>query len=254
MSEEDGARLLGSLRTVEVPASDGVSVSRAIRTGKRTKSLRVATAGVLVLIVAGVVPLLVRPGGTPPAAGSGFDPLVRNVSVRETDGLRPSSYITGRDVQVIFLKPVGGGDQKGSVNVFTADSFRYAAGEPLPDINGMRARWNGDSLALEWSPGAWAVVRVEGFPDDRDRTRRLAANLTFGEHIEIKVPYTVETSWKLNRVFDDEGDVQLEFENGVRIALRGGAGFVQGEAPQEEVEALEKSLRQADPPVTNPFR
>ncbi|MFJ5992007.1 hypothetical protein [Lentzea sp. NPDC092896] len=254
MSEEDGARLLGSLRTVEAPASDGVSVSRAIRTGKRTRSLRVAAAGVLVLIVAGVLPLLLRPGGAPPAAGSAFDPLVRNVSVRETDGLRPWSYITGWDMQVILLRPVSNGDQAGSVNVFTADSFRYPAGEPVPDVNGMRARWNGDSLALEWSPGAWAVVRVQGFPDDRERTRRLAENLTFGEHIAIKVPYTVETSWKLNRVFDDDGDVQLEFENGIRLALRGGVGFAQGEAPRAEVEALEKSLRLANPPVTNPFR
>ena len=44
MSEEDGARLLGPLRTMDVPASDGVSVARAIRSGKRTKALRVAAA------------------------------------------------------------------------------------------------------------------------------------------------------------------------------------------------------------------
>ncbi|MDX8032521.1 hypothetical protein SK803_20095 [Lentzea sp. BCCO 10_0856] len=253
MSEEDGARLLGPLRTMDVPASDGVSVQRAIRSGKRTKTLRVAAAGVFVLIIAGVLPVLVKPTQNHVAAEP-FDPLVRTISVSATDGLKPVNYIIGRDVQVIYLRPVGNGDQQGSVNVFAAGSFREPSGEPLPDVNGKRAMWTGNAVAVEWSPRAWAVVSVEGFPDDRDRAQRLAETLRFDEHVAIKIPYTVQTSWKLNRVFDDGGDIQLEFENGVRLALRGGVGFAQGEAPRTEMEALEKSLRRADPPVTNPFR
>ncbi len=254
MSEEDGARLLGPLRTAEVPASDGVSVDRAIRSGKRAKSLRVAAAGAVVLLVAGVLPLLLRPSAEPPVAVRTFDPLVRTISAGPVPGLRQESFTTGRTSQSIRLRPVGGGDQAASVTVFAAGTMRPLPGEPVPDVNGKRALWNGNYLAFEWEPGAWASVSVEGFPDDRERERQLAQSLRFDEHVQVRVPYTVQTSWQLDRVIDSGGDVQLVFTNDVRLALRSGVGFAQGPAPQEEVEALEKSVRPADPPVTNPFR
>jgi hypothetical protein len=253
MSEEDGARLLGPLRSVDVPASGGVSVSRAIRSGKRTKALRVATAGVFVLIVAGVLPMLIRLAPDPVAMG-GFDPLVRTISAGSAGGLTPQIYVTGREKQMIVLRPERGGDQSGSVVVNAAGTVGVPPGEPMPDVDGKRALWTGTHLAVEWARDAWAFVTVEGFPDDRERAHRVAQSLRFDEHVQIKVPYTVETSWTLDGVRDTGGDIELVFTNGVRLALRSGVGLAQGEAPQAELEALEKSVRPADPPVTNPFR
>lgn len=254
MSEEDGARLLGSLRTIDVPASDGVSVARAVRSGKRTKALRVAVIGVFVLVAAGVLPLLLRPVTTDPVAVAPFDPLVRTVSVGHVAGLHPEIYITGRKRQSIVLMPDGNGDQSGTVSVNAPGTIRVLPGEELPDINGKRAWWTGEYLALEWAPGAWATVQVQGFPDDRDRARLVAESLRFDERIQIKVPFTVQTSWALDGARDTEGDIELVFTNGVRVALRAGVGLATGEAPQAEREAVAKSVRPADPPVTNPLR
>ncbi|SEP93550.1 hypothetical protein SAMN05216188_101971 [Lentzea xinjiangensis] len=252
-SEEDGVRLLGSLRAVEVPASDGVSVAKAIRAGKRTRSLRVAAAGVVVLLVAGVLPLLLRPSA-PPVAASTFDPLVRTIGLGPVPGLRQETLTTGRTSQSIWLRPVGSGDQAARVSVFAAGTMRPLPGEPAQEVNGRRAVWTGTYLAFEWEPGAWATVSVEGFPDDRERERQIARSLTFDEHVRVRVPYTVETSWQLHSVHDTGGDVELVFTNDVRLKLRGGVGFAQGPAPREELEALERSVRPADPPVTDPFR
>ncbi|RAS68937.1 hypothetical protein C8D87_1021015 [Lentzea atacamensis] len=253
MSEDDGARLLGPLRSVDVPASGGVSVSRAIRSGKRTKALRVAAAGVFVLIAAGVLPVLIRPDPDPVAMG-GFDPLVRTISAGSAGGFTPEVYVTGREKQMIVLRPERGGDQSAGVVVNAARTVGVPQGEAMPDVDGKRALWTGTYLAVEWARDAWAFVTVEGFPDDRERAHRVAQSLRFDEHVQIKVPYTVETSWTLDGVRDTGGDIELVFTNGVRLALRSGVGLAQGEAPQAELEALEKSVRPADPPVTNPFR
>ncbi|MFD4642628.1 hypothetical protein ACFWN2_35325 [Lentzea sp. NPDC058436] len=255
MSEEDGVRLLGSLRAVEVPASGGVSVERAIRAGRRTKSLRVAAAGLVVLVVAGVLPFLVKPGGgPPPVAATTFDPFVRTISVGSLPGLKADLFTTGRTSQSISLRPEGGGDRMASVNVHTAGAAKPMGGEPVADVNGRRALWNDTYLAIEWEPDAWAFVQVQGFPDPMARSRALAESLRFDGHVQIKVPYTVQTSWQIYRVVDDAGDVQLEFENFVRVSLRGGVGFAQGDVPQADLDALAKSVQRADPPVTNPFR
>lgn len=253
MSEEDGARLLGPLRTVDVPVSDGVSVTRAIKTGKRTKALRVAVVGVFVLVVAGVLPVLLKPPANPVAVGS-FDPLVRTISAGSAGGFRPEIYITGRERQSIVLKPEKNGDQSASVVVNARGTVGVLPGEPMPDVNGKRALWTGSYLSVEWAPGAWAFIQVQGFPDDKERAHRVAQSLRFDERIQIKVPYTVQTSWTLDGVRDTDGDIELVFTNGVRLALRAGVGLATGPAPQEELEALEKSVRPADPPVTNPFR
>ncbi len=253
MSEEDGARLLGPLRTMDVPASDGVSVTRAIQSGKRTRTLRVAAVGVFVLIVAGVLPLLVRPVSDPVAVGK-FDPLVRTISAGSAGGFRPEIYFTGREKQSIMLRPEKNGDQSASVLVQAAGTVGAPSGEPMPDVNGKRALWTGTFVAVEWARGAWAFVQVQGFPDDRERAHRVAQSVRFDERIQIKFPYTVQTSWTLDGVRDTGGDIELVFTNGVRLALRAGVGLAQGEAPQAELEALEKSVRPADPPVTNPFR
>lgn len=254
MSEEDGARLLGSLRTVDVPASGGVSVEQAIRTGKRTKALRVATAAVFVLIVAGVLPLLIRPSGPPPVAAGTFDPLVRTISVGSVGGFRPIMYVTGRESQLIVLTPDSKDHESAHVVVNAPRAVGTPSGEQMPDINGKRALWTGTNVAVEWERDAWAFVQVQGFPDDRDRARLLAQSLRFDEHVQIKVPFTVETSWQLNGARDTDGDIELVFTNGVRLSLRGGGGFAEGPASRAELEELGRSVRPADPPVTNPLR
>ncbi|MET9628912.1 hypothetical protein ABZX92_15750 [Lentzea sp. NPDC006480] len=255
MSEEDGARLLGPLRTMDVPASDRVSVPRAIRTGKRTKALRVAAAGVLVLIIASAFPLLIHPhAGPPPVANSTFEPLVRTISVGSVAGFHPDVYLTGRGRQSIELAPDRKGDQSAHVLVSAPHTIGAPSGEPMPDINGKRALWTGTDVAVEWAPDAWAFVEVQGYPDDRDRARLLAESLKFDEHVQIEVPYTVETSWELDGARVTGDDVELVFANGVRLALRGGVGLAQGPASPAELDALGKSLRRADPPVTNPLR
>jgi hypothetical protein len=253
MSEEDGARLLGPLRTMDVPASDGVSVTRAIRSGKRTKAVRVAAAGVFVLIIAGMLPLLIRPAPDRVVAGP-FDPLVRTISVGSAGGFRPVTYVTGRESQTILLTPDSKGYESAHVVVNAPRAVGAPSGEPLPDINGRRALWTGTNVAVEWEPGAWAFVHVQGFPDDRDRARLLAESLRFDEHVQIKVPFTVETSWQLDGVRDSEGVIELVFTNGVRVGKTGVSGPALGRVPRAEWEALTNSVRPADPPVTNPLR
>src|SRR5688572_11946748 len=174
MSEVDGARLLGPLRTVDVPASDGVDVERAIRAGKRTKALRVAAAGVFVLILAGVLPLMIRPTAPPPATAGIFDPLVRTISVGSVAGFRPQTYITGRESQMVLLTPDSRSYESAHVVVNAPRALGAPSGEPMPDINGRRALWTGTNVAVEWDRDAWAFVQVQGFPDDRDRARLLA--------------------------------------------------------------------------------
>ena len=254
MSEEDGARLLGPLRTMDVPASEGVSVQRAIKSGKRTKALRVAAAGVFVLIIAGVLPLLIRPSEQPHVAAGSFDPLVRTISMEAVAGLKPDTYITGRERQMIVLRPEKNGDQTGGVTVHAAGVIRGPRGEKMPDVNGKRALWTGSFLVFEWAPGAWATVTVEGFSDNRDRALQVARSVRFDEHLTVLVPFTVQTSWTLDGVRETIDDVELVFTNGVRLALRAGVGYAVGDVPRAELEALEKSVRPADPPVTNPFR
>lgn len=64
----------------------------------------------------------------------------------------------------------------------------------------------------------------------------------------------MQTSWTLDGVRDTGGDIELVSTNGVRLALRAGTGLATGPAPQDELDALGRSVRPADPPVTNPFR
>lgn len=253
MPEEDGARLLGPLRTMDVPASDGVSVARAIRSGKRTKAVRVAAAGVFVLIIAGVLPLLVRPAPDPVAAGT-FDPLVRTISVAPAGGFRPQTYITGRESQMILLTPDSRSYESAHVVVNAPGAVGAPSGEPTPDINGRRALWTGTNVAVEWQRDAWAFIQVQGFPDDRDRARLLAESLRFDEHVQIKVPFTVETSWQLDGVRDTDGIIELVFTNGVRLGMNGVLGPAPGRVTKAEMDALGDSVRPADPPVTNPLR
>ena len=254
VSEEDGARLFEPLRTVDVPASDGVSVQRAITAGKREKALRVAAAGVFVLIMAGVVPLLLRPSEQPrPAAGS-FDPLVRTISVDAAGGFEPEMYLTGRDRQEIVLRPEQNGDQAAGVTVHAPGTVDVPRGERMPDVNGKRALWTDSHLAFEWAPGAWATVTVEGFRDNRDRALQIARSVRFGEGLQMLIPFTVQTSWTLAGARETSRDVELVFTNGVRLALRAGVGYAVGDVPRAELEVVEKSVRPADPPVTNPFR
>ncbi|MEU3647907.1 sigma factor-like helix-turn-helix DNA-binding protein [Lentzea sp. NPDC034063] len=240
--------------TVKSQTSDGVSVSQAIRTSKRTRSLRVAAAGVLVLIVAGVLPLLIRPVATPPPATAvTFDPLVRNISVGSVPGLKPETYTTERTAQKIAL--VGTGGQSAYVTVPKAGTIKPLPGDAVPDVQGKRAMRNDMYLAFEWEPGVWATVEVRGFPDNEDRARELAESLRFDEQIKVKTTYTVQTSWELEGVRDTRGNVELVFTNGVRLGLQRGVPVTQGgSASEAELDALKTSVRLADPPVTDPFR
>jgi hypothetical protein len=257
VSEEDGARLLGSLRTVDVPASGGVSVERAIRTGRRTKALRVAAAGVFVLIAAGVLPFLIRPSGPPPVAAGAFDPLVRTIGVGPATGFHPVTYVTGRESQMIELYPDD--RERTSVSALVVvnapRTLGTPSGEPMADVNGKRALWTGTNVAIEWEHDAWAFVQVQGTPDDRGQARLLADGLRFDEHVRIVVPFTVETSLPFDGARIVDGYVELEFAGGLRIGKNGSAnGPGLHWVPQEEREELERSRRPADPPVTNPLR
>jgi hypothetical protein len=124
----------------------------------------------------------------------------------------------------------------------------------MPDVNGRRAVWTGTSVAVEWRRDAWAFVEVQGFPDGRDRARLLAESVRFDEHVRIRVPFTVQTSWQLDGVRDTDGIVELVFANDVRVGASGVSGPGLGRVPRAELDALEKSVRPADPPVTNPLR
>ena len=132
MSEEDGARLFASLRTLDVPASGGVSVERAIRTGKRTKALRVAAAGVFVLIAMGLLPLVLRPSAAPPVAAGTFDPLVRTISAGKAAGFHPLTYITGRESQMVLMSPDSKGYESAHAVVYVGARARAPDGTRRP--------------------------------------------------------------------------------------------------------------------------
>ncbi|MFS8104848.1 hypothetical protein LFM09_47880 [Lentzea alba] len=216
--------------------------------GRRATALPLAAIGCVLTVLA----VVLHPAERPPRGT--FDPLVRTISAGSAGGFRPETYITGRYKQSIMLTPERNGDQSASVAVHAKNTIGVLPGEKMPDVNGRRALWTGDYLSVEWEPDAWAFIDVQGFPDDRSRAVAIAANLRFDEHLPIEVPYTVQTSWELDSVSYTEGDVVLVFTNNVRLALRAGTGLATGPAPEAELDALERSVRPADPPVTNPFR
>ncbi|SFR29193.1 hypothetical protein SAMN04488564_117117 [Lentzea waywayandensis] len=176
-----------------------------------------------------------------------FDPFVRTVGVGPVPRFVPDLFLTRREVTSIGLRPENGGDQRASITVNTSGRLSPPRGEKLPDINGKRA-WRGDSrVTFEWAHDAWAYISVEGFSNDRERSIQLAQAVRFDDRIEIKIPFTSQTTWTLAGVRDVDGDMELEFDNGVRVRQWGGTGLATGEAPQKEMEALGKSLRPSEP-------
>jgi hypothetical protein len=201
---------------------------------------------------------MIRPSGPPPVATGTFDPLVRTISIGSAAGFHLDTYVTGRESQMILLHSDSKDYSSGSAHVVVNARGAQGApsGEPMPDVNGKRALWTGTNVAIEWEHDAWAFVQVLGSPDDRGKARLLAESLRFDEHVQIEVPFTVETSLAFDGTRVTAGGyVELEFAGGIRIGKDGGFnGPAAGRVPRAELDALVKSRRPADPPVTNPLR
>lgn len=217
--------LLAPLRAVEPAQRTTVDVGRAIRTGKRRKRIRVGLAALaaVVLSVVALSPALLRsPDPVPEPAGTAeFDVLRQVVRVGSAAGYTPRFYETGRYRQTIGLSRADDPTEPGgTVTVYARGRHPEQTGpdwEPrgqrAPDVHGRRAVWpvHGE-LAWEWSPGAWATVRLDaGFLDLRDRAHRVAQSVLPGADTPVRVPLTVDGS-----TFGRVGLV------GVRVATRPG--------------------------------
>lgn len=255
MSEEDGRELLGPLRCLDAPASDGVSVERAIRTVRRTRMAQLATVVVLVLVASAVVPLALRQAKD--SAATGFDLFVRTVGVENTGGYRVSGYETGPHRQILHLGPEQPETMaRGTITVYAKGYFDFMDNaKQVPEVNGRPAVWLGDKLAWEWADDAWAVVEIYGFSDAESRSHHLAERVSFNERVDVKLPFTMpRTSWTLSGVRIEETGAELRFTNGVRVGVVNDQPSVNGPLSLEERDALITSVRKADPPVTDPFR
>jgi hypothetical protein len=256
MSEEDGVELLGPLRGVDAPPSNGVSVERAIRTVKRTRVLQLAAVVVLVLVATAVVPLTFRQTENI-AAPTAFDLFVRTVSAGTEGGYRVTGYQTGEHWQIIHLGPERQETlARGTITVYAKGFFNFAdSSKVVPDVNGRRAVWLGDKLAWQWAHDAWAVVEIYGFSDAESRSHSLATSVSFREHVPMTLPFTMSRPpWKLSGVRVEETGAELLFTNGVRVGVVNDQPSVNGPLSLEERDALLASVRKVDPPVTNPFR
>ena len=210
-------RLLEPLRDEDPLPPSEVDIDRAIRAGRRRVRARWAGTGVLVAVVALLVPLLALPGGSgssvDPATSSqrpgepaDFDPMRRVVTVGDVPGIVAGSYTTARRWQRISVQR--GHSGMGSVIVYApgrqvagydGDVLRPETGTPTEPVDGRPAYWvsrpSGDRLAWQWTDGAWAVVHfLDHEAEDeanRDTARRIALAVRVGAGEPVTVPFTV---------------------------------------------------------------
>ncbi|GAA1342476.1 hypothetical protein GCM10009660_29980 [Catellatospora bangladeshensis] len=195
------------LRAVEPGPARGVDIARAARGGRdrrhRGARRRVAAAVAEAVLAVVVLPAALRGlSAEPPPLGAGvFDPLRQVARVGSAGGFAPLCHETGRHRQKVTLghahDPAGG--PRGTLVVHAAGRLPgqggagwQPAGDRAPDVGGRPAWWRGGAeLVWEWSPQAWAVVRVEGFPDLRERAHRVAQGLDTSVTTPVTAPFTL---------------------------------------------------------------
>lgn len=215
----DGTRLLGPLRDGPAPEPSTVSIARALRAGRRTRTRRrvgVALAAGFVAMAVALLPAFARglvdgPAERPAAAQAPteFDVWRQAFRVGSAAGFTPLTYQTGRYRQRVYLGPAAGGEAAGEAGAVvsmyardrlpvTTDPSRLSGARPAPDVHGSRAFWMADpvtgtggvEMAWEWSRGAWAFARVTG-PDARAKVHRVAQSVQPGADEAVAVPFTL---------------------------------------------------------------
>ncbi|MFC0114786.1 hypothetical protein [Kibdelosporangium aridum] len=187
MNENDGLQLLAPLRELDPDARSSVDIEKAKRVGRRTSRRRAvvgaaAVVGVFALVGIGVPALsgaFSRGAVAPAVPPAEFNPLIEVVTVGTAGGFQPQSYETGRTQQVIRLKRADGGTGSGTIIV-------YPPG-PKPDMP--------PGLSFEWTPGAWAWIRLDGpEPDMQARADRVRQSVNAVPNKFAKVPFTLDRS------------------------------------------------------------
>ncbi|WP_279578990.1 sigma factor [Fodinicola feengrottensis] len=216
--EQDGVRLLSSLRDSEPDGPIAVDVRRAVRSGRRQVRVRqaalpIAGAIAVVALVAGVAFAVHQPQTPTPAAHSGsFDVRRQAFHVGSAGGFTPVTYETGRYRQVIQLVPAD--DQAmpatdATVTLYAAGWYPYRngqewspGGESADSVDGHRARWlappmirsGAVELAWEYAPGAWGFVSLRGPSASRDRAYKVALSVWPGAHDAVPMPAQIKAS------------------------------------------------------------
>lgn len=209
--EREAARLLEPLRQPEPPATSGVDVDRAMRTGRRTIRVR-QVAGTLACVVAvlGIAFTVTVPYyHSPPAkeTTSEFGVTTQEFAIGSAGGFTPLTYETGRSRQRATLTTQDGATDavitlypKGRVPHVDGGTWK-PTGETAPDVKGGAAVWPSEpvfgddavELAWQWRPDAWAFVSVTGPEADQDRAHKVALSVEPGADIDVAVPATYPT-------------------------------------------------------------
>ncbi|MFI9836900.1 hypothetical protein ACIHFD_07690 [Nonomuraea sp. NPDC051941] len=204
----DGGRLLDPLRGMEPDPTGRVSVASAVRAGRRRTRARAALGAVAaVSAVVAVIALTTvlghraaRPRPQPAVAPqAGFDVLTRAFTVGSAGGFTPDTYVTGRLVQRVTLRPADPSRPGDAVIELYAQGSRPMTtdGSAAPPVNGRAAIWPREpvlrpgtaEVAWQWGPRAWGVVSVKG--GDRELAHRVAQSVLPSAGERIDVPFTV---------------------------------------------------------------
>ncbi|MEV0620555.1 hypothetical protein AB0I81_45035 [Nonomuraea sp. NPDC050404] len=194
------SELLQPLRDAGPGAGGGVDVGRAVRAGRRRVRTRraAAVAASVAATLAIVVPSALWPRTEPPvtpAAPVTADPRAFEVStpafvVGSAGGFTPDTYETGRYQQVITLRSADPARRDTAVITMYAPGRLQPGGDPLPPVNGRRARSTSGGVAWEWAPGAWGTVTLR--EPDRDKAHRVAQSVLARPGRPVTVPFTVD--------------------------------------------------------------
>jgi hypothetical protein len=215
--ENDGRRLLSSLRDVTPEEQTVVDVRRAMKSGRRQVRVRQAAlpvvgAIVLVAMVISVALAVQRPPTQPAAQSAGFNVLRQAFHIGSAAGFTPQSYETGRYRQRMSLTPANAGAMLGTdavVTMYARGWFPYyngiewtPAGESGDLVENHRTLWltqpvtrpGAVELAWEYAPGAWGFVSVKGPAASRDRAYKVALSVWAGASDLVTIPATVPKS------------------------------------------------------------
>ena len=220
------SEILNQFPDEELPAST-VDVARAIRAGRRQRirTSLAASGAVVAVLAAGATAsgwLAARPSPEPAATApptcdaapprstsptwAYFDPLVSEIDTSGVTGYELTMMATSTYFQQAYLSGDGmivdvmlfatGADPR----LFVDGLPDPATGVPAGPLNGVPAYWlpTGDAatLALQWAPGAWALVRPIGTPeweldDLQGVAMQVARELSFGVGTPVTSPFSL---------------------------------------------------------------
>lgn len=230
MNREDQeiAEMIATLRQTEPDDRHGVSIERAMKTGRRKvytrRSVGVLTAMAAVVAVS-VASTAISNQFTselqPAARYDRFDVWTQEFTIGSAGGFTPTTYETGEHEQFIYLRPA---DQNGPLKLAQASVNLWPAGRPFefngttdppepmaapPAAPGLRLykplRYRNvmaseESLVLpwQWTDGGWGFVSLYvpsgGYDQLLSRAIHIVESIRPDAGRRIAVPFTIDSS------------------------------------------------------------